>query len=236
MLTFDKFVQDNSQFVLDYPVRDVRNDCKYYMVIVEPRCHPNFSFVCRTMLRFTNNEWGLHVFHGNSNEHFVKANLTGINVKYTKLDVDNLSIQEYNELLTSIWFHEQITSDKFLIFQTDSCLLKHGISDYMQYDYIGAPWPHRRNRVGNGGFSLRNKSKCMEVCKKHDRKRLNEDVYFSTFLPTVNAVIPRYEIACAFSCEAVPTNVLPLAVHKYIHNIKVPNINEKFKMSFNSNE
>ena len=228
MLTFDKFVQDNSRFVLDYPVRDVRNDCKYYMVIVEPRCHPNFSFVCRTMLRFTNDEWGLHVFHGNSNENFVKNNLTGINVKYTKLDVDNLSIQEYNELLTSIWFHEQITSDKFLIFQTDSCLLKRGISDYMQYDYIGAPWPHRRNRVGNGGFSLRNKSKCMEVCKKHDRKRLNRCVLLNISTNRKRSHTAVRDRLCLF-VRNCPHERLTVGCSKYVHNIKVPNINEKFK-------
>jgi hypothetical protein len=27
--------------------------------------------------------------------------------------------------------------------------------EFLAYDYIGAPWPHRRGAVGNGGFSLR---------------------------------------------------------------------------------
>jgi hypothetical protein len=36
---------------------------------------------------------------------------------------------------------------------------------FLDYDYIGAPWPNKefKNRVGNGGFSLRSK-KFLEVC------------------------------------------------------------------------
>lgn len=235
MLTFDKFVNDNLKLVTCHPTRQVAKNCKYYMVIVEPRCHKNFNFVCRTMLRFTNEDWGLHVFHGNSNEHFVKDALSNIqNVIYTNINMNNLSIPEYNDLLTSIWFHEQILSEKFLIFQTDSCLLKPGIDDYLKYDYIGAPWPHRRNKVGNGGFSLRNKKLCMELCKTHKRlPNWNEDVYFSTYLPTINAVIPPFHVACSFACENIPTTVLPLGVHQFIHNIKIKNLNEVFKINFN---
>lgn len=38
--------------------------------------------------------------------------------------------------------------------------------DFLQYDYIGAPWPHFRDghNVGNGGFSLRSR-KLMRACK-----------------------------------------------------------------------
>jgi hypothetical protein len=28
-------------------------------------------------------------------------------------------------------------------------------SEFLSYDYVGAPWPHRSGAVGNGGFSLR---------------------------------------------------------------------------------
>src|ERR1700722_12124880 len=28
-------------------------------------------------------------------------------------------------------------------------------AEFLDYDYIGAPWPHRGYAVGNGGFSLR---------------------------------------------------------------------------------
>lgn len=232
--SFDRFVTRNMSFVSTYPVRSIGTDCKYFMVIVEPRKHPNFEFVCKTMLRFTSDEWGLHVFHGTENEEFVKDALNNVtNVKYTSLNVHNLSIPDYNDLLTSVWFYEQISSERFLIFQTDSCLLQKGVDEFLKYDYIGAPWPHLGNRVGNGGFSLRSKDFCLKICKSSKRpKYMNEDVFFSTYGALHNANIADYATACRFSCECVRTDTLPLGVHQFIDNINIPNLDEIFKQNF----
>jgi len=52
-----------------------------------------------------------------------------------------------------------VKADFVLIVQWDSFILNPEIWDesFLQYDYIGAPWPHRKEPVGNGGFSLRSK-------------------------------------------------------------------------------
>ena len=50
-----------------------------------------------------------------------------------------------------------------MVFQTDSVICDENsklINDYMLYDYVGAPW---KDAVGNGGFSLRRKSKALEM-------------------------------------------------------------------------
>ena len=46
-----------------------------------------------------------------------------------------------------------------LIMQWDSFIVDPQAWDaaFLDYDYIGAPWPHRRQPVGNGGFSLRSR-------------------------------------------------------------------------------
>lgn len=46
-----------------------------------------------------------------------------------------------------------------LVVQWDSFILDPGAWDaaFLDYDYIGAPWPHRSQPVGNGGFSLRSR-------------------------------------------------------------------------------
>lgn len=232
--SFDDFVKRNSSFVLTYPMRSVRPDCKHSMVIVEPRKHANFEFVCKTMLRFTSDEWGLHVFHGTQNDEFVKHALKGVpNVTYTNMKLPNLSINDYNNLLTSVWFYEQIRSEKFLIFQTDSCLLKEGVDEFLSFDYVGAPWPHRRNQVGNGGFSLRSKAFCLRTCDSVKRPvGMNEDVYFSTNGALQKADIADYDTACRFSCENVKTTTLPLGVHQCVHNIHVPDLDQQFEENF----
>lgn len=234
---FDKFVQRHKKSVCRYPVREVRPDCKYQLVIVEPRKHPNFEFVCKVMLRFTNEQWGLHVFHGNKNEKFVKKCLQDVpHVKFTQLDKDNLSIPDYNRLLTSMWFYDQIGSETFVIFQTDSCLLKHGLDDYTSYDYIGAPWLHRGGEVGNGGFSLRKKEFCKKICQTFERPSdMNEDVFFAVYGKEMGANIPPTHVAQKFSCESYITHELPLAVHQGIDKIHVPDLDVQFSKNFKTN-
>lgn len=51
-----------------------------------------------------------------------------------------------------------IDTSHMLLIQWDGWVLdnRRWTSDYLSYDYIGAPWPqHGVNNVGNGGFSLR---------------------------------------------------------------------------------
>jgi hypothetical protein len=232
--SFNCFVKLHKQIVTTYPTRQLKDQCKYYLVIVEPRMHDNFEFVCKTMLRFTNKDWGLHVFHGNTNALYVKRMLQDIsNVKFTNLNVTNLTIKEYNNLLTSVWFYEQLLSQKVLLFQTDSCLLKEGIERFLEFDYIGAPWPHRHNQIGNGGFSLRDKNVCINICKSFPYQgNIPEDVYFSNHMKTVKAKLPDFNTACSFSCELISTTEIPLGVHQFVDNIKCPSLNETFQKCF----
>jgi len=56
--------------------------------------------------------------------------------------------------------YKYVDTDFVLLFQNDGFILnpKHWSDDFLNYDYIGAPWPSYENsRVGNGGFSLRSK-------------------------------------------------------------------------------
>jgi hypothetical protein len=85
-------------------------------------------------------------------------------IKIIKLNYDDLNQNTYNKLLTSIQFWNLLKGEKILIYQEDSCIFKYNITDFLKWDYIGAPWPKNQNDnsigVGNGGFSLRTK-KCM---------------------------------------------------------------------------
>lgn len=67
-------------------------------------------------------------------------------------------------------------------FQTDSIILsenKEKINSFLQYDYVGAPWTNQN--IGNGGLSLRNKNKMIEIIQhKPTIYNQNEDIFFST--------------------------------------------------------
>ena len=83
------------------------------------------------------------------------------------MDIENLTQSEYSELLTTSYFWNLLKGEKILIYQEDSILFKNNIQDFLKYDFIGAPFNKRSddtpNSVGNGGLSLRSKSKMLEV-------------------------------------------------------------------------
>jgi len=127
------------------------------------------------------------------------------------LRVDNMNIAQYNELLTSPKFHEYIPTEMFLVFQTDTVILPqnaHLIDGFLDYDYVGAPWTDCQ--VGNGGFSLRRKSKMLELIEKVPFiKGEAEDGYFSQYSGrpnndfSIKVVKPSPEKAKQFSVETV---------------------------------
>jgi hypothetical protein len=101
----------------------------------------------------------------------------------------------------------------FLIFQTDSIICKQNkdvINDFIKYDYVGAPL--KAGLVGNGGLSLRRKSKMLEIIDKCEYKKEPEDVYFSVAcnLPLNK---PSFDEAKKFSVEGV-YNDNSFGVHK----------------------
>jgi hypothetical protein len=84
--------------------------------------------------------------------------------------------------------------------------------DFMDYDYVGAPWPvHFPNNVGNGGLSLRRKSKMIEIIDNHNLPDWhNEDGYFSSY---ENMKKPSHEEAGRFSVECI-YNEKSFGIHK----------------------
>lgn len=57
---------------------------------------------------------------------------------------------------------DYFTSDYVLVVQWDGFVLDAGSWNptFLDYDYIGAPWPDAVRTVGNGGFSLRSRRLC----------------------------------------------------------------------------
>lgn len=114
----------------------------------------------------------------------------------------------YNYTLTLLKFWETM-SDKFdrvLIFQHDSGLLREGIDEFLEYDFIGAPIKHIQFPCMNGGLSLRNPEAIIK-CIKHEPYNYqihgNEDVYFCNLLLKLGGNLPTKEVAQKFSVETI---------------------------------
>lgn len=190
-------------------------------VIVEPRQHPALGIAIQSVAT-TLPDWSITLFHGTDNNEYAKNIIggLGIDVHYIEMPVENMQVRHYNRLLTHHWFYRRFEPYEFmLIFQTDSMIFPHcpyEIDDFMQYDYIGAPWKHYDHPGGNGGLSLRNVRSFIDAIDSSPWSPAthgNEDIYFSHQ--------SNFKYACAdvskrFSVESV-FYPKPFGVHKFWH-------------------
>ena len=131
-----------------------------------------------------------------------------------QLENDVFSMDDYNKMLKKTEFWNSVGEDTstVLLFQTDSgiCGTKEELDLFTSYDYCGAP--HRRSKILNGGFSLRNVG-CMkrvidefpeEISKKQRGTDLdeNEDHLFSRGAREVCSVCPN-DVADRFATESI---------------------------------
>lgn len=211
------------------------NNGRYTALIIEPRSHKALEFVLQNFMENLSDNWDFIIFHGNLNKNYIinilnsnfllKENINRI--KLINLNIDNLTIKDYNDLLVSKDLYKNIPTEIFLIFQTDSIICKNNkdlIDNYLKYDYSGAPW--RDKTVGNGGLSLRRKSKMLEIIDNCPYTNQPEDVYFGKACPEIFRNIPDFENAKEFSVETV-YNDKSFGVHKpWIHLNKKDYLNK----------
>ena len=126
-------------------------------------------------------------------------------VPIPRLDMSGYSLWCVREL----WRH--VTTNFVLIVQSDGYILNPNLwsEEFMNYDYIGAPWPKIHSKVypvGNGGFSLRSRRFCEQTAKCPLPYNLEpEDVYCCQRMQETksfeNVKFAPVEVAAAFSVE-----------------------------------
>lgn len=162
-----------------------------------------------------------------------------------------VSNKSYNALMFDISFYESFAGYKYLLIaQTDAIIYNphKKIEEFMQLDmdYIGAPWyvsPIQTEGVfkyfikrliihdslalqcGNGGFSMRKTSFCIELLKQTRLYRkivwhFNEDLFFSYVGKKRGFYIADIEIGKSFCLEQKMKEMLltgekPLALHAW---------------------
>jgi hypothetical protein len=139
--------------------------------------------------------WELIIYHGNINKHL----FAGFDCEQHTVHVTTL--RHYNSLITDPLFWNQLVRfERVLVFQNDSMILRDGIDEFLEYNYVGAPWKFQ-HKGGNGGFSLRNPKAMLKLCKEkpYSERFGYEDVYFSNHIENV---APR-NVCEKFSVETI---------------------------------
>ena len=124
---------------------------------------------------------------------------------------------------------EHVRTDHCLIVQWDGFVLDAGrwSPEFLDYDYIGAPWPQFRDGqdVGNGGFSLRSR-KLLEACRDPQfRDGHPEDVAICrdnrAFLETRHGIrFASRDVAADFAHERTPAKHRTFGFHGVFNMIE----------------
>lgn len=198
------------------------NEGIYTAIIIDTRISDLYELVLNNFYSNLDKRWKFMIFCSNNNKNFIVnlINTTFQNEKYRTsiviLDINQpITVEpnnkgfvdyDYNKLLTDIHLYYLIPTEMFLIFQLDTLLsdIYHdNIYNFMNYDYVGAPWSFSL-KGGNGGLSLRRKSKMIEIINDKNYIYNNpnlfyhEDGYFCKY-PNIN--IPLGDLAKTFSVE-----------------------------------
>jgi hypothetical protein len=161
----------------------------------------------------------LYIFSSEDNRHLQEM----LNCEFHVVEIND--IRGYNKLLKSKKFWDKIKEENILIFQEDSRLLREGIEDFYEYDYVGAAWDFYPF-VGNGGLSFRHKSamlKVLEVCNPEND--INEDVYFAWGCNVLKLNLAPVYVANKFSCET-QFNLGTLGYHAIEKYLSLEQVNE----------
>ena len=174
------------------------------------------------------------------------SNLISLKVIKEFDDVEVFHMEVYNEVLKNEQFWDTLDSEKCIVVQDDGFLMNGKfIDDYLQYDYIGAPWADAKDNdyikkhinpglVGNGGFSIRDVEKMKHICRTykdekkslfyHNLNEIPEDVYFVKHLVQMGANVAPFDIARKFAIEQV-LSVNPVGFHKFwIYNLPIETV------------
>lgn len=237
------FNTENDCNVLKIPEVQVMTTKDYTAIMVEPRKHRALEFVIQNFTDNLDENWNFMIYHGSDNKQYLENIIKKLSadvqnrITLINLKVPNINIKQYSTMFFCPTFYNNIPTETFLIFQTDSMILKENkdkIYDFLKYDYVGAPWPKSMGiwgkiEVGNGGLSLRKKSKMVELLKYKNKgienglygKYVAEDKFFcGHYVPEVKIYKPTFIKATEFSVEAVYSEN-SFGIHKCWVNLNI---------------
>jgi len=169
------------------------------LILVETQRNPVDESIDRH-LRFLPADWIPIVVCSAKNEDMIKCKKYIVN----PITPDRY-YHDYNQLFARPEFWRTFTEyERVMICHQDSGLLRTGVEDFMQYDYVGAPWVFQ-DHGGNGGLSLRNPRTMTEIALRFRYSlREYEDVFFCNRMHenNIGKLAPR-KVCERFSCETI---------------------------------
>ncbi|KAK2000071.1 hypothetical protein LX36DRAFT_631222 [Colletotrichum falcatum] len=97
-----------------------------------------------------------------------------LDLTYIPANMSTAGQEMISRYLTNLWLYETVLqpAEWLLVFQTDSILCansKRNLNEYLEYDWIGAPWNPGGRWGGNGGLSIRRVSAMIDILRYQQR-------------------------------------------------------------------
>lgn len=209
-------------------ITEIKEKSSKEAVLIEFRNFHHIEFTLRNTIIKLGSDWSYTIVCGNLNYELVNNIRNNISqkIKIVKIDEDNLDTNKYSELFSKKDFWNNFEGEKILIFQEDSFIFKNNIDDFIEWDYIGAPWPLTQNDnfnlVGNGGLSLRTKSVMLKVIETIN---INNTIYNSStleYMKNANLVVPPEDVY--FSKNIIDYNLGKVADYETAKKFSVESI------------
>lgn len=98
-----------------------------------------------------------------------------LDLTYIPSNMTTAGGEAISRFLTNLWVYETLLqpAEWLLVFQTDSMLCansRQSLNDYLDYDWVGAPWNPWGAFGGNGGLSMRRVSSIVQVLRDQVRR------------------------------------------------------------------
>ena len=152
-----------------WPIPDIAYGSPKEVVLIEYRKFPHIEFILRNAIHKLGISWSYTIVCGKLNYEYMKDLARSIhpNINIVCTPFLNLIPSMYSNMLATTEFWNNFNGKKILIMQEDTLIFRNNIDDFLEWDYIGAPWPKQQddtpNAVGNGGFSLRTRQVMIDV-------------------------------------------------------------------------
>jgi hypothetical protein len=227
------------EFIRKIDIPKIKKNLDYEAVLIEYRKFPHLEFLIRNTILKLGPTWSYTIVCGSENYEYMldMCSKISLNIKVIETMYENLNQSEYSKFLSSLEFWDLIFGKKVLIYQEDSIIFKNNIEKFLEYDFIGAPFPKNQNDtpncVGNGGFSIRSTNIMKKVIQMQsiESTKFNtstlaymknvgltyppEDIYFSKVMQELSiGVVADWEVAYNFSTESV-SNMESFGGHKF---------------------
>jgi hypothetical protein len=195
-------------FETRFCTKKYNKDATKTAVLIESRKAYFLPHVIKSVLANIDDDVNLHIFSPPNILTWLGSTFPKVEFQKTSLELEgrHLNISQLNKLLLSQQFWKCIQTEKVLLFQLDSIMLRPVPIESWNHDFIGAPCGtlDPKEFIMNGGFSIRNKTFILNTLKEHEDELKefteNEDVFFSKHCTNK----PSLEACIAFCTESVP--------------------------------